>query len=87
MIHWPGWTRYQGVDTYFDDEKNPPVGNMGVSLLYAESYETAKSSGDGSEAKPVGHAQTHFLLRIKEREIKRDGGTDWRCFQDIAKKE
>lgn len=60
--------------THLDDEEQPPVRDGGMRLLNTECDQSTEGAGDGSEAKPVRHAQAHLVLGVEEREVQRDSG-------------
>jgi hypothetical protein len=52
--------------TDLDNEKQTPVLDRSVNVLYPKGNETAKSASHGSEAEPVGKAQAQLVLRVEQ---------------------
>ena len=52
--------------THLDNEKQTPVLDRGVNVLYPKGNETAKCASHGSESEPVGKAQAELVLRIEQ---------------------
>ena len=49
---------------YLDDKQQSPICNRGMCMLNSKRNEPTKRTRNSGEPKPIGHAQTHFRLRV-----------------------